>query len=234
MRQRLMQTAQWVCQLLPRWLRRDFDYRTAYRKADLERDYWSIVGPKSKDEFQDLARSKFQFLLAQGLTPEARILDIGCGTGQLTEALADFLSPGGVYYGTDIAPEAIAFCRKKFRRANFFFLPNEMTCIPLEGISFDIIYLGSVFTHMYPQEIQALLPEFERLLAPQGIAIADAFVSAAENQFVGGRGMVVINATRLQDLFATAGLHVQRLHHWDCQGEVQRVLFKFTHALPAA
>jgi ubiquinone/menaquinone biosynthesis C-methylase UbiE len=229
-----MQTAQWACQLLPRWFRRDFDYRTAYRKADLERDYWSIVGPKSKDEFQDLARGKFQFLLAQGLTPEARILDIGCGTGQLTEALADYLSPRGVYYGTDIAPEAIAFCQKKFHRANFFFLPNEMTCIPLEGISFDIIYLGSVFTHMYPQEIQALLPELERLLAPQGIAIADAFVSATENQFVGGRGMVVINATRLQDLFATAGLHVQRLHHWDCQGKVQRVLFKFTHALPAA
>src|SRR5262249_44614789 len=116
MRQRLVQTVQWVFRRLPAWLRRDFDYRTAYRQADLERDYWSIVGPKTKDEFQDLARGKFQLLLAQGLTPDKRILDVGCGTGQLTEALADYLSPAGLYYGTDIAPEAIAFCRGKFRR----------------------------------------------------------------------------------------------------------------------
>jgi SAM-dependent methyltransferase len=234
MRKRLVQTAQWVFRRLPRWLRRDFDYRTAYRKADLGRDYWSIVGPKSKEEFQDLARGKFQLLLAQGLTPDARVLDVGCGTGQLTEALAGYLSPGGLYYGTDIAPEAVAFCQKKFRRPNFFFVQNEMTRIPLEGMLFDFIYLGSVFTHMYPEEIHALLPELGRLLAPGGIVIADAFVSAAEGQCVGGRGMVVINATRLQDLFATTGLRVQRLHHWDCPGEVQRVLFKFTHALPAA
>jgi ubiquinone/menaquinone biosynthesis C-methylase UbiE len=229
MRQRLVQTARWVFQRLPRWLRRDFDYRTAYRQANLERDYWSIVGPTSKDEFQDLARGKFQLLLAQGLTPGSRILDVGCGTGQLTETLADYLSPEGLYYGTDIASEAIAFCQKRFRRSNFFFVQNEMTRIPLEGLSFDFIYLGSVFTHMYPEEIQALLPELDRLLAPRGIVIADAFVSPTASQFVGGRGMVVINATQLQELFATTGLQVQRLHHWECQGEVQRVLFKFTH-----
>jgi SAM-dependent methyltransferase len=234
MRQRLVQTARWVLQCLPRWFRRDFDYRTAYRRANLELDYWSIVGPKSQDEFEDLARGKFQLLLAQGLSPDARVLDVGCGTGQLTEALADYLSPVGLYYGTDIAAEAVAFCQKKFHRANFFFVQNEMTRVPLTGIQFDFIYLGSVFTHMYPEEIQALLPDLGRLLAPQGVVIADAFVSTTASQCVGGRGMVVIHANRLHDLFATTGLQVQQIHHWDGPGDVQRVLFKFTPAVPAA
>ena len=72
MTQPWMRTVQWVRQLLPRCCRRDFDYRTAYRKADLQSDYWSIVGPKSKHEFQDLGRGKHQMLLAHGLTPRAR------------------------------------------------------------------------------------------------------------------------------------------------------------------
>ena len=90
------------------WLRRDFDYQAAYRRADLGRDYWSIVGPASRDEFEALGRGKRQILIDLGLTPSSRVLDVGCGTGQLTEALLDFLSPDGRYCGTDIASEAVS------------------------------------------------------------------------------------------------------------------------------
>jgi ubiquinone/menaquinone biosynthesis C-methylase UbiE len=228
MSQRWRQTLQWLRELLRRCFRRNFDYRSAYRQADLQSDYWSIVGPKSKDEYHDLGRGKHQMLLAHGLMPHSRVLDIGCGTGQLTEVLAEYLSPQGLYYGTDIAPEAIAFCRRKFSRANFFFVQNQMTHVPLEGLQFDFIYLGSVFTHMYPEEIQALLTDLQRLLAAEGVVIADAFVSPTANRCVGGRGMVVIRADQLDDLFAPTGLQVRRLHQWDYPENVQRLLFQFT------
>ena len=36
---------------LRRWIAGPYDYRRAYRLVDLERDYWSIVGPSTEEEF---------------------------------------------------------------------------------------------------------------------------------------------------------------------------------------
>ena len=108
--------------LARRLLRRDATYYpSAYRKADLERDYWSIVGPASAEEFRALGEGKRELLIERGLLPTSRLLDVGCGTGQLTAAVEDYLSPAGVYVGTDIAAEAVEFCRRRFTRPNFRF-----------------------------------------------------------------------------------------------------------------
>ena len=142
---------------LRRWIAGPYDYRRAYRLVDLERDYWSIVGPSTEEEFFRLGLGKLQMLRDLGLGPDAHLLDVGCGTGQLATALEPFLSPAGAYVGTDIAPEAIAFCRRKFQRPNFQFVESEMTGVPLSGRRFDFVYFGSVFTHMYTPEIRAML-----------------------------------------------------------------------------
>src|SRR5262245_61741305 len=88
-----------------------FDYLDLYARTDLERDWWTIVGPASREEFESLGRIKLRFLTEHGLTPESRVLDVGCGTGQLAAPLVGYLSDRGRYCGTDIAPEAVAFCR---------------------------------------------------------------------------------------------------------------------------
>src|SRR5260221_14539559 len=103
-------------------------------------------------------------LVNLGLTSASSVLDVGCGTGSLTQALFDYLGPQGLYYGTDIGAEAVAFCEKNYRRPNFHFLRNETTRIPIDGKQFDIIVLFSVFTHLYPQEIRAMLEDLRRLL----------------------------------------------------------------------
>ena len=97
----------------------------------------------------------------------------------------EYLSPQGLYYGTDIAQEAVDFCRKTYCRPNFVFAQNELTRVPIEGISFDFIYFGSVFTHVYPEEIRALLLEVARLLAPMGQIIADLFVDPEADRVPG-------------------------------------------------
>ena len=70
----------------------DIDFRRWYSTWDLQRDYWTIVGPATKEEYERLSLLKLQLLIDLGLTPEARILDVGCGTGLLAASLHDFLS----------------------------------------------------------------------------------------------------------------------------------------------
>ncbi len=205
-----------------RFLGGGFDYRTAYRKAELDRSYWKIIGADSEAEFEILGRVKRQLLVDLGLTPEGRVLDVGCGTGALTATLADYLSPQGLYHGTDLAAEAVAFCRRKFSRPNFYFHQNELTRLPIAGIHFDFVYFGSVFTHVYPKEIRALLEEAMRLLAPEGLIVADLFVDPDVDRYRGDRGMVVNNEAHLLEMFAATGLRHELSGSWPCAPELHQ------------
>jgi SAM-dependent methyltransferase len=221
--------------MLRRWARSlysyeaRFDYQTFYRKFDLKKDYWTVVGPTSREEFEALGRGKIALLIEQGLKPNSRILDVGCGTGQLVAGLLDYLASEGRYYGTDIAPEAIEFCREKYRRPNFVFLRNEMTGVPIKGLLFDCIYLGSVFTHMFPDEIQAMLIDLRRLLAPGGVIIADVFLAEGVATFDGSRSMVKINEDFLASKFLATGLAFEPIHTFSWGNQLRRRIIGFTH-----
>lgn len=211
---------------LRRWIAGPYDYRRAYRLVDLERDYWSIVGPATEEEFFRLGLGKLQMLRDLGLGPDAHLLDVGCGTGQLTTALEPFLSPAGAYVGTDIAPEAIAFCRRKFQRPNFQFVESEMTGVPLSGRRFDFVYFGSVFTHMYTPEIRAMLEGLRSLIGAGGSVVADAFIAEIRWGSRGDRGRAILDQGRLLEAFSAAGYRHQVVNVWDCEPGVRRCIYR--------
>jgi SAM-dependent methyltransferase len=205
-----------------------FNYQDFYRQSDLDTNYWSVVGPGSKEEFEALGKAKLQMLISLGLLPSSRVLDVGCGTGLLTGPLADYLGPDGLYHGTDIAEEAVAFCRRRFARPTFHFSRNDMTTVPIEGVEFDLIYLGSVFTHLFPEEVRALLRHLALLLAGGGILVADAFVSSAPEPFRGTRSLVEINEPLFQDILRGTGLACEVLARNPWHETAWRLHFKLT------
>jgi SAM-dependent methyltransferase len=206
----------------------DIDYLRWYRTRDLRRDYWTVVGPTTRREYERLGAIKLKLLTDLGLRPDARVLDIGCGTGQLTAALEGFLSDAGLYYGTDVAPEAVAFCRARFRRPNFAFLTSGMTSVPLAGVCFDYAVFYSVFTHTFPDETVLLLREAARLLALGGVIFADLFTSPLVARRAGNRGAVEVNPDYFLGLVADCRLRAEQVlsHPWGAFG--QRMFFRIS------
>ena len=160
----------------------EFDYRRLYANADLHKDYWSVVGPADRHEFAKLGSVKLKYLIDLGLTPDSRVLDAGCGTGLLATTLAGYLHDNGCYVGSDIAAEAIQFCRADASAGqNFGFIRQEMTEIPLHDVAFDAIVFYSVFTHTFPDETILLLAEARRLLASGGFRRVSFLKPACRN-----------------------------------------------------
>ncbi len=205
-----------------------FSYIKAYQAADLEKDYWTIVGPASRDEHEMLGRGKRDTLVAHGLTSHSKILDIGCGTGQLTDALVPLLGSTGTYYGIDIGAQAIEFCRKRFVMPNFHFAVNGQTEIPISGIQFDVIYLGSVFTHMTPDEINPMLGEMRRLIEDTGFVHVDAFVSPQVDGYLGSQGMIILNEDDLLALFGANGFRWKEIGQINWNEDCRRVIYHLT------
>ena len=170
-----------------------YDYRRLWSDADLKENYWDIVGPNSKEEFESSADSLFELLKKIGIRPESKILDVGCGTGRITSKLIGYLSDHGFYFGVDIAPEAIEFCEKHFRRENFKFLQNNFKKIPINNQKFDFVLIHSVFTHMYPDEIQVCLKECIKIVEKTSIILADIFITKESKDYFGDRGKMQYN-----------------------------------------
>jgi SAM-dependent methyltransferase len=208
--------------------RADIDYRRWYAVWDLERDYWTIVGPATKEEYDRLSRVKLQLLMDLGLTPESKVLDVGCGTGLLTAALHNFLGAHGQYVGSDISPEAIAFCRLRFPRPNFSFHVNEMTKLPALTERFNFIVFFSVFTHTYPRETALLLQQASRLLAEGGIIFADLFTAPLIEEYTGDRSAVEINPDYLMHLLEGSGLRAELIDMQPRPRLGQRLFYTFT------
>jgi ubiquinone/menaquinone biosynthesis C-methylase UbiE len=173
---------------------------------------------------------KLQMLVDLGLTPNAKVLDVGCGTGLLTTALHDYLSDDGLYCGADISPEAVAFCRSRFPRPNFRFETSEMTALPSLSESFDFIVFYSVFTHTYPHETALLLGEARRLLTENGVIFADLFAAPLVEYYAGDRGLIEVNPDYFLQLLDRSGLLAELVEEQPGPRLGQRMFYKFTRA----
>ena len=121
------------------------------------------------------------FISIAGLKPDEKVLDVGCGIGRVALPLTGYLGNKGQYYGFDIVPEGIKWCKKNiepkfphfhFQQAdiyNRFYNPKgkykaSEYRFPFNDNTFDFIYLTSVFTHMLTKDLQHYMSEVSRVL----------------------------------------------------------------------
>lgn len=83
-----------------------------------------------------------------GLVEGERVVDLGCGGGATTRAIATRVAPGGEAIGLDIAPMLVAEARKRSEGiANIAFECGDAATATLEGAPYDrmISRFGSMF-----------------------------------------------------------------------------------------
>lgn len=137
------------------------------------------------------------FVKVWGLKPNARILDVGSGISRIAVPLTHYLTKDGSYEGLDIIPEAIRWCGMKisplypnFRFqladiANSHYNPDGTLraadySFPYSDSSFDFVFLGSVFTHLLPREMERYLYETARVLKVGGKTLITFFLLTPE------------------------------------------------------
>jgi 2-polyprenyl-3-methyl-5-hydroxy-6-metoxy-1,4-benzoquinol methylase len=100
-----------------------------------------------------------------------RVLDFGCGRGDLLEHLFD---RGIAASGLEFSSDSAAVANERFA-ANALFrgvVTTERLPTPLGDQSFDVVFLVEVVEHLLEEQIQSTLTEVRRLLAPGGHVVA--------------------------------------------------------------
>ena len=104
-----------------------------------------------------------EFVIATaGLAPQAAVLEVGCGTGQLTEPLA---RSGFRLTAIDIGPSMIAAARRHLAGAEVSFQATSFEELDAVDASFDLVISSAAFHWIDPE---VAFSKSARLLRPGG------------------------------------------------------------------
>ncbi|CAN8104538.1 unnamed protein product [Discula destructiva] len=105
--------------------------------------------------------------LVPHLQPHFKILDVGCGPGNITHDLAR-LVPQGSAMGVDMSPGAVEAANARYKEPNLSYKVADATGLSaFADNSFDVVHAHCVLMHI-PDAITAL-KEMHRVLVPNGI-----------------------------------------------------------------
>ena len=110
-----------------------------------------------------------EFLACLSVAPAKQWLDIGCGTGALSQVILDVASPNKVK-GVDPSEEFIAFARDQVVDTRASFIVGDAQALPFESAQFDAVVSGLFLNFVL--EPYLAVNEMKRVVRPGGIVAA--------------------------------------------------------------
>lgn len=180
-------------------------------------------------------RAQFIRLLENGLLPESKVLEIGCGTLRIAYWLMRFLEPG-CYAGIEPARKRVELgCQYLFtaeeladKRPRFEY--NAIFDTAVFGEQFDYFLAGSIWTHCSKGHIDTMLDGFQRNTGPGGRFITSYLPASGEDDYMGTTwvgtshesnepGVICHSLDWIKENCARRGLAVTLLPGRDCDGQ---------------
>ena len=175
-------------------------------------DYFALLSTIEDQHFWFRARNRvISALISQisaGLAAGYRVLEVGCGTGNVLRVL-ERACPDGVVVGMDLFAEGLLYARE---RTSCFLLQGDIHAAPF-GAQFDLIGLFDVLEH---------LPDDERVLRDLHAMLA----------FEGTLLLTVPAHRSLWSYFDEASLHCRRYELAELESKLIRTGYRVEYLTP--
>ena len=166
-------------------------------------DTWNNIAAVYQDKFMnlDLYNETYDYICNAVTTPKAKLLEIGCGPGNITKYLLS-KRPDFDIFGIDIAPNMIELAKANNPTASFAVMDTRD--IKLLDTRYDAIIGGFCLPYLSQRERDELISQSYEMLNAEGL-IYLSFVEGepAQSGFkTGGYGRVYFNYHNLDELKA--------------------------------
>lgn len=109
---------------------------------------------------------KYKSIKNLGIKPNSNVIDLCCGTGDLAR-LAKQISPDANVIGIDFSEEMLKIAKNKKSKGKIQYLQGDVTNLPYEDNSFDIVTMGFGLRNILNAE--KAIEEVYRILKPNGL-----------------------------------------------------------------
>jgi SAM-dependent methyltransferase len=143
-----------------------------YRESQAAQARWSHENPGNRAILHERTRKLKQLLRTGGFLPldGRRILDVGCGSGQVLASLTQWGAEPGALYGIDLLPDRVADAQRRYPEIQFRQANAERLGFP-DG-AFDLVFLFTLFTSILDDQMaHSVAGEVTRVLKPQGAIV---------------------------------------------------------------
>jgi len=121
------------------------------------------------------------FLAWLGVADQARWIDVGCGTGALTDTVRAVARPGSIL-GVDASEGYVGFARRAVVDDRVRFEVGDACALPGADARFDVAVSGLVLN--FVAEPSRMVSEMARVVRPGGVVAAYVWDYAGEMQLV--------------------------------------------------
>lgn len=132
----------------------------------LSSDYTALIS-KCVPRYEEMFYNLFCYL-PKDFKPH-RILDLGCGTGNLTAAILSHF-PNAEIHALDISEDILNECKVRFKEnQNIIYHQQDFSSLNFPDHKFDLVISSIAIHHVNDQEKEKLYHQILNLLSPKGI-----------------------------------------------------------------